>query len=120
MMKSAGPHKKKKETSVGTSEYYKYPLKQKQDEATKALKQYEKTLAKVDRQVQEYQQQQQQQQQEYEQYDDNDDDYNNNHNGTSYETTKALEKHRRNLERAHNMQRTPGMAPTTQKQKISR
>ena len=111
------PQKKTKETSVGPSEYYTSPLKQKQDEATKALKQYEKTLAKVDRQVQEYQQQQQQQQQEYEQYDDNDDDYNNNDNGTSYETTKALEKHRRNLERAHNMQRTPGMAPTTQKNK---
>ena len=97
------PQKSAKQPSVDPNEYYTSPLKQKQDEATKALREYEKTLAKVDMQVQQYHEQEGQE------------DINA---GSSYETTKALEKHRRNLERAHNMQRTPGMAPTNEKKNI--
>ena len=80
------PQKSAKQHSVDPNEYYTSPLKQKQDEATKALREYEKTLAKVDMQVQQYHEQEGQE------------DINA---GSSYETTKALEKHRRNLERAH-------------------
>ena len=94
------PQKSAKQPSVDPNEYYTSPLKQKQDEATKALREYEKTLAKVDMQVQQYHEQEGQE---------------DKNGGSSYETTKALENHRRNLERAHNMQRTPGMAPTNKK-----
>eukprot|EP00945_MAST-04E_sp_MAST-4E-sp1_P001957 g1957.t1 len=81
------------EMGSGPSESIPSPLREKHDAATAALVKYEKTLARVDKQVAEY---------FHEEADEK---------KPGYETTEALEKHRRNLERAHGMQRTPGMAP---------
>ena len=79
------------------SKFMTSPLREKKDAASKALEKYEQTLARVDAQVAKYHHEEDAKSTESDPL------------TTTSETTKALESHRKNLERAHSMQRNQGI-----------